>query len=67
MTDTGLLRQPVEGALFLSQYFIEPGHNHNREGIFTTSKICCRLEIYPVLETYGSLCELATDPIYEAS
>ena len=29
MTDTGLLRQPVEGALFLSQQFVEPGHNHN--------------------------------------
>ena len=32
MTDTGLLRQPVEGALFLSQQFVEPGHNHNRGG-----------------------------------
>src|SRR5688572_28736171 len=39
MTDTGLLGQPVEGALFLSQYFIKPGHNHNREVISTISKI----------------------------
>ena len=32
MTNTGLLRQPVEGALFFSQQFVEPGHNHNRWG-----------------------------------
>ena len=31
MTDTSLLRQPVEAALFVSQQFVEPGHNHNRE------------------------------------
>jgi len=31
MADTGLLREPVEGALFLRQYFIKPGHNHNRD------------------------------------
>ena len=66
MTDTGLLRQPVEGALFLSQYFIKPGHNHNREVMFTTSKIYCRLEIYSVDDIYSS-CELATDPINKAS
>jgi len=50
MADTGLLRQPVEGALFLGQYLIEPRHNHNSEVIFTTSKICYRLEIYSALE-----------------
>jgi hypothetical protein len=50
MADTGLLRQPVEGALFLGQYLIEPRHNHNSEVIFTTSKICCRLEVYSALE-----------------
>src|ERR1051326_7691373 len=54
MTDTGLLRQPVEGALFLCQYFIKPGHNHNREVIFTISKLYCRLGIYSLLETYSS-------------
>ena len=66
MTDTGLLRQPIEGALFLSQYFIKSGHNHNREVMFTTSKIYCRLEIYSVVETYNAFCELATYPIHEA-
>ena len=66
MTDTGLLRQPVEGVLFLSQNFIEPGNNHIRF-ILTTSKICCRLEIYSAADTYGSFCVLATDPIYDAS
>ena len=66
MTDTGLLRQPVEAALFLSQYFIEPGYNHNRGLILTTSKIYCRLELYSVVDIY-STCELATDPIHEAS
>ena len=67
MTDTGLLRQPIEGALFLSQYFIEPGHNHNREVMFTISKIYCRLEIYFVVETYNAFFhELAAYPIHEA-
>jgi hypothetical protein len=66
MTDTGLLREPVEGALFLSQYSIKPGYNHNREVIFTTSKIYCRLEIYPVVDIYD-VGELASDPIHEAS
>ena len=66
MTDTGLLRQPVEGALFLSQHFIKPGHNHNEEVISTTSKIYCRLEICSIVDIY-SACELATDPVPEAS
>ena len=66
MTDTGLLRQPVEAALFLSQYFIKPGYNHNGGLILTTSKIYCRLEIYSVVDIY-SACELATEPIPEAS
>jgi hypothetical protein len=42
-------------------------HNHNSELIFTISKICYRLEIYSVLEIYSSSCELASNPIYEAS
>jgi hypothetical protein len=67
MTDTGLLRQPIEGALFLSQYFIEPGYNHSREVMFTTSKIYCRLEVYSVVNIYSALFELATYPIHEAS
>jgi len=55
MTDTGLLRQPIEGALFLSQQFVEPGHNHKRdEFMFTTSDIYCRCEIYFVAGTYKS-------------
>ena len=58
MTDTSLLRKPVEGALFLSQYFIKPGNNHNREVMFTISKIYCRLEIYSVGDIYVTLVSL---------
>jgi hypothetical protein len=29
MTNACLLRQPVEGALFLCQYLFESRHNHN--------------------------------------
>jgi len=58
MTDTGLLRRPVKGALFLSQYFIEPGYNHRREVMFTTSKIYCRLEVYSVVNIYSALVSL---------
>lgn len=32
MTDTRLLRQPIEGALFIGQQFVERGYNHDREG-----------------------------------
>ncbi len=58
MTDTGLLREPVEGALFPCQYFIKPGYNQNREVMFTISKIYCRLEIYSVVNIYSALVSL---------
>jgi len=60
MTDTRLLRQPVEGALFLSQQFVEPDDNHNRGTVFTTPNIYCRSGMYSVVETHKSSYELAT-------
>lgn len=57
MTDTRLLRQPVEAALLVSQEFVESGLNHNR-GISITSKIYCRLDIYSVAGTYKALARL---------
>jgi len=53
MTDARLLREPVEGALFLSQNYIESGNDHKeREPIFITSGIYCRFELYTVVEIY---------------
>ena len=58
MTHASLLRQPVEAALFLGQQFVEPGDNHNRALILTTSEIYCRPEIHPILSTYPVLTNL---------
>jgi hypothetical protein len=46
MTDTRLLRQPIEGALFIGQQFVDRGYNHDWEVMFTTPTLYCRLEIY---------------------
>lgn len=32
MTDTRLLRQPIEGALFIGQQFVDRGYNHDWGG-----------------------------------
>jgi hypothetical protein len=64
-----MLRQlyhTFENALRDRELYRSKGTN-KAKAIFTTSKICCRLAIYPVRETYSHFCELATSTMHKAS
>ena len=68
MTDTSLLRQPVEAALFLGQQFIEPGNNHDRARSYLPHpKYIVDLKYIPYLAHIKYVLVLATDPIHRAS
>ena len=68
MTDTSLLRQPVEAALFLGQQFVEPGYNHDRARSYLPHpKYIVDLKyILYLAHIYGTRA-LATDAVPEAS